>query len=105
MAISLSGGGGRLPWGLSWGIRPGWAWGSWPGPLRPLAVVPLGSPELLQLPWAPPRPQTLARTHSLHAQLGACPLPHPELGGFGKALWGVAGRGAEKGFPHLSTAW
>lgn len=46
-----------------------------------------------------------ARTRSLHVWLGTCPLPHPALGGFGKALWGVAGRGAERGSPHPATAW
>lgn len=46
-----------------------------------------------------------ARTRSLHVWLGTRPLPHPALGGFGKALRGVAGRGAERGFPHPATAW
>lgn len=62
------------------------------------AMVPSGSPELLQLPWSPPRPQT--RTHTQPACLaGHLPPASPGAGRFWQSPPGCCWEGCREGFP------
>lgn len=98
-------GAGALLRGAELGIRPGWEGKPTRSP-DPQPWFPRGALSCSSCRGhrhAPKHART--RTRSLRVWLGTCPLPHPALGGFGKALRGVAGRGAERGFPHPATAW
>lgn len=62
------------------------------------AMVLSGSPELLQLPWSPPRPQT--RTHTQPARLAGHPPPaSPGAGRFWQSPPGCCWEGCREGFP------
>lgn len=87
---------GRSSGALSWASGQGGR-GSRPGPGSP-AMVPSGSPELLQLPWSPPRPQT--RTHTQPARLAGHPPPaSPGAGRFWQSPPGCCWEGCREGFP------
>lgn len=96
-------GAGALLRGAELGIRPGWEGKPTRSP-DPQPWFPRGALSCSSCRGHRHAPKH-ARTRSLHVWLGTCPLPHPALGGFGKALRGVAGRGAERGSPHPATAW